>query len=125
MKPTLDAGFASAELLRIVHVCSSSSDSGMTSLSMLVSLQAHGPFSAVVIATPLEFSNIRFSGLELPHIPPRKFQSTISTFVRGVLNGTYFGVKQPPKGRFNCRPEQTCTVSKGLLHSNFWWWTLS
>ena len=58
----------------------------------------HGPFAAVVIATPLEFSSIEFEGVELPHIPARKFQSTVSTFVRGHLNGSYFGVKARPKG---------------------------
>lgn len=64
----------------------------------LLCLQTNGPFAAVVIAAPLEFSSIGFEGLQLPHIPPRKFQSTISTFVRGRLNATYFGVKQPPRG---------------------------
>ncbi len=58
----------------------------------------HGPFAAVVIATPLEFSSIEFEGVELPHIPARKFQSTVSTFVRGHLNGSYFGLKARPKG---------------------------
>jgi len=61
-------------------------------------VQVSGPFAAVVIATPLEFSSIHFEGVELPHIPPRKFQSTISTFVKGSLNGSYFGLKAPPKG---------------------------
>ncbi|KAL0040815.1 hypothetical protein WJX79_006365 [Trebouxia sp. C0005] len=46
------------------------------------SSHVHGPFAAVVIATPLEFSSIEFEGVELPHIPARKFQSTVSTFVR-------------------------------------------
>lgn len=62
--------------------------------------QVHGPFAAVVIATPLEFSSIAFEGVELPHIPAHKFQSTVSTFVRGHLNGSYFGLKARPKGEF-------------------------
>ena len=65
---------------------------------LMLCLQTSGPYAAVVIAAPLEFSDIRFQGVQLPRIPPRKFQSTISTFVRGCLNGTYFGVKQPPQG---------------------------
>ncbi|KAL3154565.1 hypothetical protein ABBQ32_014022 [Trebouxia sp. C0010 RCD-2024] len=62
------------------------------------STQTRGPFTAVVIATPLELSSMQFDGVQLPLIPPRKFQSTVSTFVRGRLNGTYFGVNHPPKG---------------------------
>lgn len=61
-------------------------------------MQTTGPFAAVVIATPLEFSNIDFESVEMPHIPARKFQSTVSTFVRGALNGSYFGLNQAPKG---------------------------
>lgn len=57
-----------------------------------------GPFAAVVIATPLELTNIQFKGVDLPHLPPRKFQSTISTFVTGSLNGSYFGLNQAPEG---------------------------
>ena len=58
----------------------------------------HGPFAAVVIATPLELSSIEFEGVELAHMPARKFQSTVTTFVRGHLNGSYFGLKARPKG---------------------------
>ena len=60
--------------------------------------QVFGPFAAVVIATPLELTNIQFKGIDLPHLPPRKFQSTISTFVTGSLNGSYFGLNQAPEG---------------------------
>ena len=67
-------------------------------LETLLCLQTSGPIAAVVIAAPLELSSMQFEGVQLPHIPPRKFQSTISTFVRGRLNGTYFGVDHPPKG---------------------------
>lgn len=55
-------------------------------------------YSAVVIATPLELSNIRFEGIKLPFIPPRKYQSTISTFVRGRLRASYFNQQTAPKG---------------------------
>ena len=34
----------------------------------------HGPFDAVVIATPLEQAGLAFSGVELPVIPAREFQ---------------------------------------------------
>lgn len=45
-----------------------------------------------VVATPLDELNIRFSpGIS---IPPRKLQHTHATFVRGVLNHAYFGLKE-------------------------------
>ncbi|XP_073058029.1 farnesylcysteine lyase-like [Primulina eburnea] len=45
-----------------------------------------------VVATPLDELNIRFSpGIS---IPPRKLQHTYATFVRGVLNPAYFGLKE-------------------------------
>ncbi|XP_075498417.1 farnesylcysteine lyase-like isoform X1 [Primulina tabacum] len=45
-----------------------------------------------VVATPLDELNIRFSpGIS---IPPRKLQHTHATFVRGVLNPVYFGLKE-------------------------------
>ncbi|KZV47595.1 hypothetical protein F511_12864 [Dorcoceras hygrometricum] len=44
-----------------------------------------------VVATPLDELNIRFSpGIS---IPPRKLQHTHATFVRGILNPAYFGLK--------------------------------
>lgn len=69
----------------------------LTAWTASLIVQVHGPFAAVVIATPLEFSSIEFEGVELPHIPARKFQSTVSTFVRGHLNGSYFGLEARPK----------------------------
>lgn len=86
----------------------------------LLCVQTNGPFAAVVIATPLELSGIEFEGLQLPHIPPRKFQSTISTFVRGCLNATYFGVKQPPRGveHHGCGARTSaCLGSQPYLHA--------
>lgn len=63
-------------------------------------LQCKGAtYSAVVIATPLELTNIEFEGLDLPHLPARKYQSTISTFVRGHLKGSYFGQQKAPQGK--------------------------
>lgn len=55
-------------------------------------------YTAVVVATPLELSNIGFEGIKLPYIPPRKYQSTISTFVRGRLKASYFGQRTAPEG---------------------------
>lgn len=76
----------------------------------------------MVIATPLELSNVRFEGIELPHIPPRKYQSTISTFVRGRLSASYFRQQTAPKGdafismtefasRTGCQKSPVCQTS--------------
>ena len=58
----------------------------------------HGPYDAVVVAAPLEQANITFKGIQLPHMPPRKYQSTISTFIRGKLDPKYFHRTQVPPG---------------------------
>ncbi|KAK9823597.1 hypothetical protein WJX72_004119 [[Myrmecia] bisecta] len=55
-------------------------------------------FDAIILATPLELSNLSIEGIALPHLPPRKYQSTITTFVRGVLDPAYFGEAHPIKG---------------------------
>lgn len=52
------------------------------------------PFDAVIVATPLEFAHISFSGFEVPPIPARKFQQTISTFVKGAVRPSYFGLAE-------------------------------
>ncbi len=52
------------------------------------------PCDAVVIATPLEFADIRFSGIHVPDEAKdkRAFQVTHTTFVAGRPNSAYFGL---------------------------------
>jgi hypothetical protein len=52
-------------------------------------------YDAVIIAAPLEQANISFAGLQLPHMPARKFQQTVTTYVQGVLDPAYFGLPGP------------------------------
>eukprot|EP00743_Colponemidia_sp_Colp-15_P001589 GILK01001735.1.p1 GENE.GILK01001735.1~~GILK01001735.1.p1 ORF type:complete len:490 (-),score=76.05 GILK01001735.1:728-2197(-) len=49
-------------------------------------------FDAVVIATPLEFTNISFVNMQIPDDKrmARDYQTIYSTFVVGLLNQTYF-----------------------------------
>jgi hypothetical protein len=54
-----------------------------------------GPFDGVVLATPLEGSGIELQGV-LPAgaaLPKREYQSTVTTYVTGLLNPAYFKVK--------------------------------
>ncbi|GAB2229077.1 hypothetical protein Droror1_Dr00023212 [Drosera rotundifolia] len=44
-----------------------------------------------VVATPLDEVNIQFD--PPVSVPPRKLQHTYTTFIRGLLNPTYFGLK--------------------------------
>ena len=46
----------------------------LTSTSGSGSKEQHGPFDAVVVATPLEQAGLSFTGLSLPVIPNRAFQ---------------------------------------------------
>ena len=80
-----------------------------------------GPFDAIIIATPLEGSNLRLSGpgvpAELP--PPRPFQLTVTSYVTGALNTTTF-----PVGTSHCQarhvaavPGRFCTWPWGLAYS--------
>ncbi|GAB4820077.1 hypothetical protein N2152v2_007123 [Parachlorella kessleri] len=55
---------------------------------------AYGPFDAVILAAPLELSGIAVSGVELPRIPPRKYQTTVTTIVEGELRPAYFGLPE-------------------------------
>ena len=60
-----------------------------TSLQML--LQVEGPYNAVVLATPLELAKITFSGADMPNLPSRQYQSTVTTYVEGQLKPDVFG----------------------------------
>lgn len=54
--------------------------------------QPLGTFDAVIVATPLESSGIVLAGFEPPHIPARKYRQTVTTFVRGSVRASYFGL---------------------------------
>jgi hypothetical protein len=52
-------------------------------------------YDAVIIAAPLELANISFSGLQLPPLPARKYQATVTTYLQGVLDPAYFSLPGP------------------------------
>ncbi len=52
----------------------------------------------MLVATPLELTDIAFTGFEVPHMPVRQFQTTVTTLVKGRLKPAYFGVETLPKG---------------------------
>eukprot|EP01025_Chloroclados_australasicus_P018855 TRINITY_DN20046_c0_g1_i1.p1 TRINITY_DN20046_c0_g1~~TRINITY_DN20046_c0_g1_i1.p1 ORF type:complete len:510 (+),score=55.11 TRINITY_DN20046_c0_g1_i1:52-1530(+) len=58
--------------------------------------EVEGPFDVVVIAVPLELANIQISlqeGKKLPTIPFSDFRSCISTYVKGNLKASAFGLE--------------------------------
>jgi hypothetical protein len=55
--------------------------------------EVHGPYDAVILAAPLVGSRLKFEGCTLPPITPRPYQSTVTTYVAGVLNPAYFQVR--------------------------------
>ena len=54
-------------------------------------------YDAVIIATPLAESGIEITGITLPIIPRRKYQTTVVTIVRGAVRPAFFGL---PPGAF-------------------------
>ena len=70
----------------------------MTLTAMLALQESAGPFDAVVIATPLEQADLSFLGHTLPQLPARKYQRTVTTFVRGALRPSAFGESKTPQG---------------------------
>jgi hypothetical protein len=59
-----------------------------------VQQEVHGPYDAVILAAPLMGSRLKFEGFTLPPITPRQYQSTVTTYVAGVLDPAYFQVGQ-------------------------------
>ncbi|KAK9917016.1 hypothetical protein WJX75_010018 [Coccomyxa subellipsoidea] len=57
-------------------------------------------YSAVLVATPLELTDIAFSGFMVPHMPVRQYQTTVTTLVKGRLRPAYFGIEALPKGEY-------------------------
>jgi hypothetical protein len=57
-----------------------------------------GPYAAVILAAPLEQSELEFINLALPKIPKRLFQTTVTTIVRGKLQASFFKVQAVPEG---------------------------
>lgn len=56
--------------------------------------QAPKIYDAVIIAAPLGDSGIKISGVTLPIIPRRDYQTTVVTIVKGAVRPTFFGL--PP-----------------------------
>jgi len=52
-----------------------------------------GPYAAVILAAPLEQCDLKLIGLEALFIPKRRYQTTVTTIVRGRLRATYFGAR--------------------------------
>ena len=52
----------------------------------------------MLVAVPLELTNITISGVEHKVLPLKKYQRTVTTLVSGKLRPSYFGVAQLPKG---------------------------
>ncbi|GMH43283.1 hypothetical protein BSKO_11205 [Bryopsis sp. KO-2023] len=57
----------------------------------------HDSYDAVIVATPLEMFEAAFSGFDMPKIPSRQFQTTVTTYVRGKLKSKYFNADWLPK----------------------------
>ena len=53
-------------------------------------------FDVVVIAAPLEGSDLDIQGVDLPHIPARKFQTTVTTLVKGHVRPAFFALPPGP-----------------------------
>lgn len=50
------------------------------------------PYDVVVVAVPLQLSNISFEGITLPRIPRREYKQVVVTIIRGVPRPTFFGL---------------------------------
>ena len=61
-----------------------------------------GPYDAVIIAAPLEQSEIEFDGIDVARRPKRTYQETVTTYVTGTLRPSYFGVSTLPTGTCLC-----------------------
>lgn len=55
-----------------------------------------GPYDAVIIATPLEHSRLRFKGVHVHTPPERQYQRVTTTYVTGSLKASFFGVERLP-----------------------------
>jgi Prenylcysteine lyase len=65
---------------------------------LCLSQEVAGPYAAVIIATPLEGTHIRFKGVKVPPPPAREYQRVTTTYVVGELRAAYFGVQRLPTG---------------------------
>ncbi|BDA40407.1 Prenylcysteine oxidase [Coccomyxa sp. Obi] len=57
-------------------------------------------YAAVLVATPLELTHLEITGFKVPHMPVRKYQTTVTTFVEGRLRPDHFGVEALPRGEY-------------------------
>ena len=71
-----------------------------------------GPYAAVILAAPLEQSNLSKAGFEMPFIPKRHYQTTVTTLVRGSLRASYFELAKAPDGSHLCLQEFAASASQ-------------
>ena len=84
---------ASLNVCLIAVICS------LMPCSLLVRLQqVLAGYDAVLVAVPLELANITIGGFQLPDLPMRAYQTTVTTLVQGRLRPEYFGVQALPRG---------------------------
>lgn len=79
-------------------------------------------YDIVVVATPMtndQETDIIFHGFENKNDFKfeGKFQTTIATFVKGIINADYFGLKEELVGILSCDPEKTVISSVGAVSS--------
>lgn len=87
----LDA--ASATLYTDTKITSITANAGTYTLTTTESSEEYGPYDAVIIATPLEKTDIEFDGITTSVASDREYQSMHNCFVKGVLDPTYFGME--------------------------------
>ena len=73
-------------------------------------------YDAVLVAVPLELTNITISGADHTGLPRRVYQRTVATLVRGRLRPSYFGVQQVPKGVSMLQKASRCSKDLQMLH---------
>ena len=69
----------------------------------------------MLVAVPLELTNITISGADHTHLPRRLYQRTVATLVRGRLRPSYFGVEQMPKGVSMLQEASRCFQALQML----------
>ena len=70
-------------------------------------------YDYIVLATPLELADIQFKGdytIDITNLPKRIYHTTHTTFISGVINSTYFGMKN-----YNDLPSSIVTIENDAV----------